>query len=224
MNLIRKFSRSILTGLEFLARPEVDIIHCDLKPENILLRHPRRSAIKLIDFGSSCLATRKTYTYIQSRFYRSPEILLCLRNYDQKIDIWSLGCVLVEMHTGEPLFGGSDQVDQMCRIVDVLGMPPIEMIEASPETNRNLFFARVDALDAHAQIPSDCDSHFRRYTTDGNAFYVLKRPRKREGSQAPAPRTLSEIIGVHTSGPNGRRRGEQGHSVEDYTMFLRFIE
>ena len=82
LNLIRKFSKQILKSLEFLASPEVNIIHCDLKPENILLRHPKRSAIKLIDFGSSCIATRKTYTYIQSRFYRSPEILLGLP-YDQ---------------------------------------------------------------------------------------------------------------------------------------------
>ena len=99
LNLIRKFSKQILKSLSFLASPEVNVIHCDLKPENILLRHPRRSNIKLIDFGSSCYLTKRTYTYIQSRFYRSPEILLGLP-YDQKIDIWSLGCVLVEMHTG----------------------------------------------------------------------------------------------------------------------------
>ena len=103
--LVRKFAKQILRGLEFLSREDVDIIHCDLKPENILLRHPKRSAIKLIDFGSSCVSTKKTYTYIQSRFYRSPEVLLGLP-YSQKIDMWSLGCVLVEMHTGEPLFGG----------------------------------------------------------------------------------------------------------------------
>ena len=76
LNLIRKFSKQILKSLEFLASPEVNVIHCDLKPENILLLHPRRSAIKLIDFGSSCLSNKRTYTYIQSRFYRSPEILL----------------------------------------------------------------------------------------------------------------------------------------------------
>lgn len=136
LNLIRKFSKQLLKALEFLSREDVDIIHCDLKPENILLRHPRRSAIKIIDFGSSCFSTKKMYSYIQSRFYRSPEILLGLP-YSQKIDIWSLGCVLVEMHTGEPLFGGVDQEDQMCRIVDVLGMPPFHMIHSSPEETRS---------------------------------------------------------------------------------------
>ena len=49
------------------------------------------------------------YHYIQSRFYRSPEVLLGLP-YDLAIDMWSLGCILVEMHTGEPLFSGSDEV------------------------------------------------------------------------------------------------------------------
>ena len=49
------------------------------------------------------------YQYIQSRFYRSPEVLLGLP-YDLAIDMWSLGCILVEMHTGEPLFSGSNEV------------------------------------------------------------------------------------------------------------------
>ena len=49
------------------------------------------------------------YQYIQSRFYRSPEVLLGIP-YDLAIDMWSLGCILVEMHTGEPLFAGSNEV------------------------------------------------------------------------------------------------------------------
>ena len=52
------------------------------------------------------------YQYIQSRFYRSPEVLLGVP-YDLAIDMWSLGCILVEMHTGEPLFAGSNEVNYL---------------------------------------------------------------------------------------------------------------
>ena len=100
LNLIRKFAKQILRALAYLARDDIDVIHCDLKPENILLRHPKRSGIKVIDFGSSCRSTQRMYSYIQSRFYRSPEVMLGLP-YGVPIDMWSLGCILVEMHTGE---------------------------------------------------------------------------------------------------------------------------
>lgn len=220
LNLIRKFSKQILKSLEFLSSASVNVIHCDIKPENILLRHPRRSGIKLIDFGSSCYSTNRPYTYIQSRFYRSPEILLGLP-YDQKIDVWSLGCVLVEMHTGEPLFGGSDQVDQMCRIVDTLGMPPIDLLEASPQQTRSLFFDLIDKPtdvdgDTH-QAPSPL---YSAELSDGSGYFVLKRPPSRD---APNPRTLEDIVGLYIGGPYGRRGGEQGHSQADYESFLRFV-
>ena len=58
------------------------------------------------------------YSYIQSRFYRSPEVILGLP-YSVAIDMWSLGCILVEMHIGDPLFSGTDQFDQMQKIVQV---------------------------------------------------------------------------------------------------------
>ena len=128
LNLTKKFARQILKCLAFLALPEVSIIHCDLKPENILLRDPKRSAIKLIDFGSSCRSDKRMYTYIQSRFYRSPEVMLGLK-YGVEIDMWSLGCILVEMHTGEPIFNGVDEFDQMSRVIALRGMPPLNMIK-----------------------------------------------------------------------------------------------
>ncbi len=118
LNLIRKFAKQVLKALAFLARKDVDIIHCDLKPENILLRHPKKSGVKVIDFGSSCRSNKRMYSYIQSRFYRSPEVMLGLP-YAVSIDMWSLGCILAEMHTGEPLFSGSNQFDQMQKIVKV---------------------------------------------------------------------------------------------------------
>ena len=62
LNLTRKFAQQMCTALMFLSNPELSIIHCDLKPENILLCSPKRSAIKIVDFGSSCqLGKRVTH-------------------------------------------------------------------------------------------------------------------------------------------------------------------
>jgi dual specificity tyrosine-phosphorylation-regulated kinase 1 len=218
LNLIRKFAIQLLRALELLSRPDVNIIHCDLKPENLLLRHPKRSAIKMIDFGSSCYQNKRTYTYIQSRFYRSPEVLLGLP-YSQKIDMWSLGCVVVELHTGEPLFGGANQVDQICRIVDVLGMPPLEMIQASPDKVRTLFFEKIKPGE-ESTLPAVCDTDCTVLDPTENVLYVLKRPNK----DLPKSRKLDEIIGVYTSGPNGRRMGEPNHNQARYLEFLDFVE
>ncbi|MGH0176943.1 UNVERIFIED_CONTAM: hypothetical protein FKN15_073811 [Acipenser sinensis] len=129
LNLTRKFAQQLCTALLFLATPELSIIHCDLKPENILLCNPKRSAIKIVDFGSSCQLGQRIYQYIQSRFYRSPEVLLGMP-YDLAIDMWSLGCILVEMHTGEPLFSGSNE------IVEVLGVPPSHMLDQAPKARK----------------------------------------------------------------------------------------
>jgi dual specificity tyrosine-phosphorylation-regulated kinase 2/3/4 len=82
------------------------LIHCDLKPENVLLVAPQRSAIKVIDFGSSCFVDERMYTYVQSRFYRSPEVILGLA-YGCEIDMWSFGCILAELFMGYPLFPGA---------------------------------------------------------------------------------------------------------------------
>lgn len=60
---------------------------------------------QVIDFGSSCFEGEQVYSYIQSRFYRSPEVMLGLR-YGCAIDMWSLACILAELYTGYPLFPG----------------------------------------------------------------------------------------------------------------------
>ncbi|UYV76262.1 DYRK4 [Cordylochernes scorpioides] len=74
LSLIRRFALSLVQCLKLLYKEK--IIHCDLKPENILLKYRGSSSIKVIDFGSSCFANHRIYTYIQSRFYRSPELAL----------------------------------------------------------------------------------------------------------------------------------------------------
>ncbi len=75
-------------------------MHCDLKPENVLLERPGYTNVKVIDFGSSCYAGQNVYSYIQSRFYRAPEVIFG-NDYGPPIDMWSLGCIIVELLTGE---------------------------------------------------------------------------------------------------------------------------
>lgn len=126
--LVRKFAHSILQCLDALHKNR--IIHCDLKPENILLKQQGRSGIKVIDFGSSCYEHQRVYTYIQSRFYRAPEVILGGR-YGMPIDMWSLGCILAELLTGYPLLPGEDEGDQLACMIELLGMPPQKLLDSS---------------------------------------------------------------------------------------------
>ncbi len=128
LQLVRKFAHSILQCLDALYKNR--IIHCDLKPENILLKQQGRSGIKVIDFGSSCYEHQRIYTYIQSRFYRAPEVILGAK-YGMPIDMWSLGCILAELLTGYPLFPGEDEGDQLACIIEIYGMPPQKLLDVS---------------------------------------------------------------------------------------------
>ncbi|MCJ1306821.1 hypothetical protein MMC25_000464, partial [Agyrium rufum] len=135
LKLIRRFTKQMLNSLVLLKSHKV--IHCDLKPENILLAHPAHSEIKVIDFGSSCLENEKVYTYIQSRFYRSPEVILGM-SYGLPIDMWSLGCILAELLTGYPIFPGENEQEQLACIMEIFGPPDKHLIEKS--TRKKLFF------------------------------------------------------------------------------------
>lgn len=197
LNLTRKFAHQMCTALMFLSHSDISVIHCDLKPENILLCSPKRSAIKIVDFGSSCQLGNRIYQYIQSRFYRSPEVLLGL-SYDMAIDMWSLGCILIEMHTGEPLFSGANETDQMNKIVEVLGIPPKHLLDQTAKAKK--YFDK---------------------TSDGT--YILKKNKDSRKYKPPESRKLHDILGVETGGPGGRRLNESGHSVSDYLKFKDLI-
>ncbi|KAJ3022640.1 UNVERIFIED_CONTAM: Dual specificity tyrosine-phosphorylation-regulated kinase, partial [Siphonaria sp. JEL0065] len=103
----------------------------DFKPNN------PQYGLKVIDLGSSCFENEKVYTYVQSRFYRSPEVILGI-SYTVGIDMWSLGCILAELFMGYPLFPGENEQDQLARIMEVLGVPPTTILDRG--TRSKLFF------------------------------------------------------------------------------------
>jgi dual specificity tyrosine-phosphorylation-regulated kinase 2/3/4 len=94
------------------------------------LRHHEKSGIKIIDFGSSCFSDERIYTYIQSRFYRAPEIMLGIP-FTTAIDMWSLGCILIELYTGIPIFPGESESEQLSLLMEVIGLPDMELLEVS---------------------------------------------------------------------------------------------
>lgn len=131
--LVKVFMAQLLDAMTVLK--EARLIHCDLKPENILLKSLQSPQIKVIDFGSACHERQTVYTYIQSRFYRSPEVLLGM-SYTASIDMWSLGCIAVELFLGLPLFPGTSEYNQLTRIIDMLGLPPLSMLNTGKQTNQ----------------------------------------------------------------------------------------
>lgn len=126
------------------------LVHSDVKPENILLASYSRAQAKLIDFGSSCYLTDRQSSYIQSRSYRAPEVVLGLP-YDGRIDVWSLGCVVAEMFTGEVTFQNDSIVSMLSRIEAICGPFPQHMVAQGRQSSR--FFTKCGLL--FEKVPLD---------------------------------------------------------------------
>ncbi|CAI5454796.1 unnamed protein product [Caenorhabditis angaria] len=136
LNSIRPILQQVLTALHKLK--SLGLIHADLKPENIMLVDPHQQPfrVKVIDFGSASHRSKAvTNTYLQSRYYRAPEIILGLP-FNEAIDMWSLGCVIAELFLGWPLYPGSSEFDQIRFIVQTQGLPPTSMLENASKLHR----------------------------------------------------------------------------------------
>ncbi|KAG8918549.1 dual specificity protein kinase yak1 [Tulasnella sp. 417] len=191
--LVKVFTAQLLDALTVLK--EAQLIHCDLKPENILLKSLQSPTIKVIDFGSACHERQTVYTYIQSRFYRSPEVLLGL-SYTSAIDMWSLGCIAVELFLGLPLFPGTSEYNQITRIVEMLGLPPNWMLEKGKQANN--FFAwhpdeygqrqyRLKSLDQYSREHGTNEQPGKKYFTHTTLPDIIRAaPMQKSSSKSPA--------------------------------------
>ncbi|CAF2950092.1 unnamed protein product [Rotaria sp. Silwood2] len=123
-----KFMYQLVKALEYLHRHT--FFHRDVKPENILIKD---DILKLADFGS-CRQTLSKHPY------RAPECLLTDGYYRNQMDIWSAGCVMFEIITLRPLFPGTNELDQISKIHDVLGTPPASTLDKFQHRNSAVDF------------------------------------------------------------------------------------
>ncbi|KAK2953960.1 putative Mitogen-activated protein kinase [Blattamonas nauphoetae] len=144
---IRYFFYQIVCGLRYLH--SAGIIHRDIKPTNLLVNGS--CELKICDLGLACgfssADSLSHNTYVQTRWYRAPELLLGNQHYDFSIDTWSLGIVLLEMYVRKPCFTGRDYVDQLKLIFTLLQPPTLEETEWCERSKAREFLSTLPKHD-----------------------------------------------------------------------------
>ena len=118
---VRYYILELLKALDFCHSQ--GIMHRDVKPHNVMIDHEKRQ-LRLIDWGlAEFYHPAKEYNVrVASRYFKGPELLVDLQDYDYALDMWSLGCMFAGMiFRKEPFFNGHDNYDQLVRIAKVLG-------------------------------------------------------------------------------------------------------
>ncbi|KAK5825125.1 hypothetical protein PVK06_019929 [Gossypium arboreum] len=157
VGLVREFGHQLLESVAYMH--DLHLIHTDLKPENILLvsseyvklpgcksssdeTHlwclPKSSAIKLIDFGSTAFDNQNHSSIVSTRHYRAPEIILGL-GWSYPCDLWSVGCILIELCTGGALFQTHENLEHLAMMERVLGPLPEHMIRRASRGSEKYF-------------------------------------------------------------------------------------
>ena len=116
--------------------------------------------IQLADLGSVCQMSVPPphSSYISTRWYRAPELLLTSGFYGAKIDIWALGCVFYEFITLNPLFPGENELDQLHKIHEILGVPSERILKKFRFENVNYHFPSKKSIGLHSLVPQlSCD-------------------------------------------------------------------
>lgn len=150
---VQYFLYQILRGMKYVHSAAV--IHRDLKPGNLLVNSD--CELKICDFGLSRgydsapdEQVGHLTEYVATRWYRAPEIMLAFRGYTRAIDVWSIGCIFAELMLGRPLFKGKDYVDQLNKILDVLGTPEEDVINRIGSDKAQLY---IRSLPVKKAIP-----------------------------------------------------------------------
>eukprot|EP01103_Thecamoeba_quadrilineata_P010650 TRINITY_DN2356_c0_g1_i2.p1 TRINITY_DN2356_c0_g1~~TRINITY_DN2356_c0_g1_i2.p1 ORF type:complete len:393 (-),score=39.35 TRINITY_DN2356_c0_g1_i2:183-1361(-) len=182
---VRDFAYQIFKAVSYMHK--ISLIHTDLKPENILLvkpdiekRRPDRlrpiyipqsNDLLIIDFGSATFEHQHHTSIVSTRHYRPPEVILGL-GWSYPCDMWSIGCILVELITGDALFQTHDNVEHLAMMEHILGPLPSSMIR-------------------------NADSHSQKYFSHGDLRWPELAPDKESPYHIQQLPTLRDIVREH---------------------------
>merc|ERR1711920_178104 len=132
------FVYQMLRGLKYIH--SAGVIHRDLKPENILINGADCN-LKITDFGLARgvhMEEKNLTEYVVTRWYRAPEVMCSARQYDEKVDEWSVGCIFAELLLRKPLFPGGNHIDQLKLIFNLIGTPGADRLDwiKTPEAKK----------------------------------------------------------------------------------------
>jgi len=133
----------LLRGLKYIH--SAGIIHRDLKPSNVAVNE--NCELKILDFGLARASDDSMTGYVATRWYRAPEIMLNWMQYDSKVDIWSVGCIMAELLTRRALFPGNDHIDQLTKIMQLVGKPSTEFLDRIKSTNARNYIMTMPAFE-----------------------------------------------------------------------------
>jgi cell cycle related kinase len=152
---IKSFLRMVLKGVVYCHSN--NIMHRDIKPANMLISPS--GELKLGDFGLATVyvGPHKPYSHqVATRWYRSPELLYGSQTYDHKVDIWAIGCIFAEMLNHCPLFPGENDIDQLHRVLKILGTPSEENwpgVSSLPDFKK-ITFPDIKKIELRELIPN----------------------------------------------------------------------
>jgi glycogen synthase kinase 3 beta len=196
--MVKLFIYQLFAGLDYLH--SLGIAHRDIKTDNCLV-NSTTGQLKIIDFGSAKFLDRatKSVSYIGSRAYRAPELLLGCEHYDDKIDIWSAGCVIAEILLDAiPMFQGASNDDQMVQIMHVLGNPTEEDVVGFQHP---LPFPDVEQIcTVERALPLSTDPELLKVL---QAIFVYNPNRRPTASECMHSPYFNDLFVAGTTLPNG---------------------
>uniref|UniRef100_A0A8D0LQ92 mitogen-activated protein kinase n=1 Tax=Sus scrofa TaxID=9823 RepID=A0A8D0LQ92_PIG len=162
-------------------------------------RHQQpRGSPQILDFGLARQADEEMTGYVATRWYRAPEIMLNWMHYNQTVDIWSVGCIMAELLQGKALFPGNDYIDQLKRIMEVVGTPSPEVLAkiSSEHVSRRPPAPSADQAPGHSRgrgavgIGAPCGEHGSRWNRPQGRHLTpsgIPGVRAREGKISACP-------------------------------------